>query len=342
MEIPSNGHHNLDLDFDFRRICVKLIFASALYTSLGLYLYLPYLDRLTDRMVLLASIVAALGCFVISTRWIGSFAAELLTGAVYGFCPFVLGFTAYHSLAMLPAAVMPWLFCPAVFYQARKRGTRGQNGIGIALCLLPFAAMIGFFMFLSSQRLFPVPVAFGFDAAGIAGLIAPLSLKPHTFIAGLYHVPAAMSLCGLMIYIRSRRYKIMMIVAPALVLAMGQPIFETPPVVWGLIVMLFASVLAGLGTQSLALAGKNDSKWILICILIICAVAALTLMLSRQLGFIYAQTARIHSLAVVLLGIVFLLAESGIRFRSLRWSLLIAAVAADLIGGARFIIDTLL
>jgi hypothetical protein len=134
----------------------------------------------------------------------------------------------------------------------------------------------------------------------------------------------------------------MLIVAPALVLAIGQPIFETPPVVWGLIVMLFASVLAGVGTQSLALAGKNDSKWILVCILIICAAAAFTLLLSRQLGFIYAQTARIHSLAVVLLGIVFLLADWGVRFRSFRWSLLIAAVAADLIGGARFIIDTLL
>ncbi len=340
MEIASNGHHKID--FDFKRICVKLIFAAALYTALGLYLYLPYLDRLTDRLVLLASIVAALGCFVISTRWIGSFAAELLTGAVYGFCPFVLGFSAYHSLAMLPAAVMPWLFCPAVFYNARKRSSRLQNVIGIALCLLPFAVMAAFFTFLSSQRLFPVPVAFGFDAGSIAGLVAPLTLKPHTFITGLYHVPLAMSLCGLMIYIRSRRYKIMLIVAPALVLAIGQPIFETPPVVWGLVVMLFASVLAGLGTQSLALAGKNDSRWILLCILIICAVAALTLLLSQQLGFIYAQTARIHSLVVVLLGIVFLLAESGLRLRSFRWSLLIAAVTADLLLGARFIIDTLL
>lgn len=339
MEIPSNGHHNID--FGFKRICVKLIFASILYTSLGLYLYLPYLDQLTYRLVLLSSIIAALGCFVISTRWIGSFAAELIAGAVYGFCPFVLSFSAYHSMAMLPAAVMPWLFCPAVFYHARKTSSPLQTAIGVLLSVLPFAAIVAFFMAASTKRLFPVPVTFGFDAASLASLVAPLSLKPHTFIAGIYHVPLAMTLCGLMVYIKSHRYKIMLIVIPAFILAIGKPIFETPPVVWGLIVMLFASLLTGIGTQSLALAGKNDSKWILLSIIIMCVIAAFSLMLSTHLGFIYAQTARIHSLAVVLLGIVFLLAESGLRFRTFRWSLLIAAVAADLMLGARFIIDTL-
>lgn len=112
--------------------------------------------------------------------------------------------------------------------------------------------------------------------------------------------------------------------------------------VWGLIVILFASILAGIGIQYLAFAGKPDAKWILVCILITCTIAAFTYTLSRNLGLLYLQTTRIHSLAVVLLGIVFLIADSGYRFRSLRWSFLIAAAAADMILGARFIIDTLL
>ena len=325
----------------------RLLLALILYISLGLYLYYPYMDKLgsLDILIVLSSVIGATGCFVISTRWIGDFPAEFFAGAIYGFCPFALGFSAYRPLATIPVAIIPWLFFPIVHYHARKKNTLFDTFIAVFLGFLPFILIILFFMLIArsgSLRLFPIPVQFHFDSTILAALLVPLSLEPHTFIAGLYHVPLAVSLCGLMIYIKSHRFKILYIVIPAILLSAGKPVFEVPPVIWGLIVMLFGSMLAGLGMQSLALAGKNDAKWILIGIFIMCAIAAFTLLLSQQMGLIYRQTARIHSLSVVLLGIIFLLAESGIRAKTFRWTLLCAAIGGDILLAARFIVDSLM
>jgi hypothetical protein len=341
--LPKEKHSSPGLS----QAVTRLLLAFILYIALGLYLYSPYMHKLQplDITIILSSVIGALGCFLISTRWIGDFPAEFLAGAIYGFCPFALGFSAYHPLATLPVAVMPWLFYPVVHYHARQKNTFFDTVITVFLAILPFILIIFFFMSTArsgSLRLFPIPVGFHFDSTIVAALMVPLSLEPHSFIAGLYHVPLAVSLCGLMIYIESHRFKILYIVIPALILAASKPVFEVPPVIWGLIVMLFGSMLAGLGMQSLALAGKNDAKWILITIFIMCAIAAFTLLLSEQMGLIYHQSARIHSLSVVLLGIIFLLAESQIRAKTFRWTLLCAAIGADILLGARFIINSLM
>lgn len=325
----------------------RLLLAAIIYLALALYLYHPYMHKFQpiDTLIILSLVTGATGCFLISTRWIGDFPAELFAGVIYAFCPFAMGFSAYHPLATLPVAIIPWLFCPAVYYHARKKNTLFDTVIAVFLALMPFILIILFFTLIArsgSLRLFPIPIRFHLDSTTIAALMVPLSLEPHKFIPGLYHVPLAVSLCGLMIYIKSHRFKILYIVIPALLLATSKPVFEVPPVVWGLIVMLFGAMLAGLGMQSLALAGKNDAKWILIAIIITCAIAAFTLLLSEQMGFIYRQTARIHSLSVVLLGAIFLLAKSGIRAKTFRWTLLCTAIGADILLGARFIIDALM
>jgi len=325
----------------------RLFLAAIIYLALALYLYYPYMHNLRslDILMPLSFVIGATGCFLISSRWIGDFPAELFAGAIYAFCPFAMGFSAYHLLATIPVAVMPWLFCPAVYYHARKKNTPFDTVIAIFLALLPFVLIILFFALIAlsgSLRLFPVPVRFHLDSSVFAALLVPLSLEPHKFIPGLYHVPLAVSLCGLMIYIKSHRFKILYIVIPALLLSTSKPVFEVPPVIWGLIIMLFGAMLTGLGMQSLALAGKNDAKWVLIAIIIMCAIAAFTLLLSEEMGFIYRQTARIHSLSVVLLGIIYLFAESGIRAKTLRWTLLCTAIGADILLGARFVIDSLM
>ena len=65
------------------RIPGKVILAAALYTALAVYLFWPYFNRLTTSQYILPLnfTLAALGCFILSKRWISSLAASLIAGA---------------------------------------------------------------------------------------------------------------------------------------------------------------------------------------------------------------------------------------------------------------------
>ena len=329
-----------------RPVYGKISAAAALYIALSIYLYLPYLNHFKklEYLILINSAIGALGCFFLSRRWLDAFAAQLVAGAVYGFSPFALGFAAYHPLAGLPLAAVPWLFCPAVYYHVGTKNTLREKTIAFVLAAIPFVFTVLFFLLCAkpgSVHLFPMPVQLKLDPAGVGGLISPLALRPQKFILGFYHVPLAVGFLGLLIWFKSGRFKILLVVAPAILLSMIDPIFEVPPVVWALTVMLFGAIVIGLGMEGLALAGKKDSKWILLCILMTCAVAVFTLIRSFELGFIYLQTTRIHAMAIVLMGIIYLLAESNYRAHLFRWSLLCAGIGADLLLGARYLIDVM-
>ena len=324
----------------------KISTAAACYIALSIYLYLPYLNHFKklEYLILINSAVGALGCFVLSRRWLDAFAAQFVAGAVYGFSPFALGFAAYHPLAGLPMAAVPWLFCPAVYYHAGMKNTLREKTIACILATIPFAFTVLFFLLCAkpgSVHLFPMPVQLKLNPAGIGGLTTPLALKPQNFIFGFYHVPLAAGFLGLLIYFKSGRFKILLILAPAMLLSMIDPVFEVPPVVWALTIMVFGAIVIGLGMEGLALAGRKDSKWILVCILMTCAVTVFTLIRSFELGFIYLQTTRIHALAIVLIGIIYLLTGLNFRTNLLRWSLLCAGIGADVLLGARYLIDVL-
>lgn len=329
-----------------RPVYGKVSTAAALYIALGIYLYLPYLDNFkrVEYLILMNSAIGALGCFVLSRRWLDAFAAQLVAGAVYGFSPFALGFAAYHPLAGLPLAAVPWLFYPAIFYHAEIKNTLREKGIASALVVMPFVFIVLFFLLCAKAgrvHLFPMPVHLKLNAAGLGAFISPLALKPQEFIFGFYHVPLAVGFFGLLIWFKSGRFKILLILAPAMLLSMIDPVFEVPPVVWALAVMLFGAVVIGLGMEGLALAGKKDGKWILLCILIACAVTVFTLIRSSELGFIYLQTTRIHAMSIVLIGTIYLLTGLNYRTGLLRWSLLCAGIGADVLLGARYLIDVL-
>ena len=329
-----------------RPVYAKISTAAAIYIALSIYLYLPYLNHFKklEYLILINSAIGALGCFVLSRRWLDAFAAQLVAGAVYGFSPFALGFAAYHPLAGVPLAAVGWLFCPAVYYHAGTNNTLREKTVACVLATIPFVFTVLFFLLCAkpgSVHLFPMPVQLKLDPAGVGALISPLALKPQQFIFGFYHVPLAVGFFGLLMYFKSGRFKILLIVAPAILLSMIDPVFEVPPVVWALTVMLFGAIMTGLGMEGLALAGKKDSKWILLCILMTCAVAAFTLIRSFELGFIYLQTTRIHALAIVLIGTIYLLTGLNFRTHLLRWSLLCAGIVADLLLGARYLIDTM-
>ena len=91
--------------------------AVVIYLGFAVYLYQPHFKNFNKLQYLLVlnACLASLGCFVLSRRWVSSFAGSFFAGALYGFGPFALGLANFHPTAGLLAAIVPWLFCPAVF-----------------------------------------------------------------------------------------------------------------------------------------------------------------------------------------------------------------------------------
>jgi hypothetical protein len=320
--------------------------AAVLYIALGLYLYQPYFKyfKPLQYLVVADSICGALGCFVLSRRWMNAFGALLFAGAIYGFCPFALGFAAYHPSAGLPLAILPWLFCPAVFWPVQKNKTLLTAIASAGLSLLPFVVIPLFFRLCAQPGLgplFPLPLDTKLHPADVLGLAAPLALNPHEFTVGFYHVPVVVGLMGLFMYLAVHRIKVMIIVAAGLVPAFAGPILQTPPVVWALIPVLYFSVLIGLGTQGLALAGAADKKWMLLCLIAAAALALVTILAAIKSPAAFGTSAKMYGLACVLMACIFFITKARCRWRLLRWVLLCAGLGVDILLGARFIIDNI-
>ncbi len=325
--------------------------ACVVYIAVCLYLYHPYLPGPEpDRYIIMVnSVVGAVGCFVLSRRWIGAFVGSLFAGAVFGFCPLAFGLASYHPLAGVPLAFLPWLFCPAAFWRkyAIKHNRRipasrlGGTAIATALCLIPFLAVVIYFLLCSNPPISVLPVPLErLGVPNFAGLIAPLVMKPHDFVFSVYHVPLPACLMGLCMLIASKRTGIMIIAGCAMVLAFSKPLFnQVPPVVWALIPMLVASILVGLGMEAFAWAGVADRQWVLFCAAATAVIAAGCLYLTITKGPLYRPAAVMHTLAVVMVCIVYFLERARLRLHALRWTLLSAAMGLDILLCSRYIID---
>ena len=329
--------------------------ACVIYIAVCLYLYHPYLPGPEpDRYIIIMvnSVVGAVGCFVLSRRWIGTFLGSLFAGVVYGFSPLAFGLASYHPLAGVPLAFLPWLFCPAAFwrkyairYNRRVPASRfGGTAITTALCLIPFLAVIIYFLLCSNQPIsvFPIPLE-KLHLTNLAGLIAPLAMKPHDFVLSVYHVPLPACLMGLCMAIASKRTGIMVIAGCAIVLAFSKPLFgQVPSVVWALIPMLVASILVGLGMEAFAWAGTADRQWVLFCAAATAVIAGGCLYLTATKGPLYRPAAVMHTLAIVMVCIVYFMERARLRLHALRWTLLSAAMGIDILLCSRYIIDSIL
>lgn len=333
-----------------RRSGVAGIGACVIYIAVCLYLYHPYLsDPERDRCIIMAnSVIGAVGCFALSRRWIGTFIGSLFAGALYGFCPLAFGLASYHPLAGVPLAFLPWLFCPAAFWRkyAIKHNRRvppnrfGGMAITTTLCLIPFLAVIIYFLLCSKPPISVLPVPLEkLRMANFAGLIAPLAIKPHDFVLSVYHVPLPACLMGLCMAIASKRTGIMVIAGCAIVLAFSKPIFnQVPPVVWAMIPMLVVSILVGLGMEAFAWAGAADRQWVLFCAAATAVIAAGCLYLTATKGLLYRPAAVMHTLAVVMVCIVYFLERARLRLHAVRWTLLAAAMGLDILLCSRYIV----
>jgi hypothetical protein len=284
---------------------------------------------------------------VLSRRWVSSFVGSLFAGAIYGFGPFALSFAAYHPFAGLPMAAVPWLFCQAAFYRHNKLQKRNFfELLGVVVfALLPFAAIALFFWVCAQPwwvkgPFFPLPKTEQMTLTHMAGFLVPLSGN-NSFAFAFYHVPVAAIVMGLCMYAAAERFGVLLLVVLGFVLAFFDTVTPVSPVVWCLVPVMFCSILAGMGMQGLAWSGTADRKWILLDIAFIAGCAILTTILATSATAVISvkAAALMYWLSTVLLMTLFFIAKASVRWHILRWILLAAALAIDIVFGATQIID---
>jgi hypothetical protein len=325
--------------------------AGALYAGFSLYLYRPYFEDFGrwEYLFILNVLVASMGCFLLSRRWVSGFAGSFFAGAVYGFGPFMLGLSKFHPTAGFLAASVPWLFCPAAFV-----GRTRWRWVGLSLLVLPFLAILAFFKASAHFRLFAMPVQTSLHLEDVAGLLAPLvAITRGLTPLGFYHIPVAALIMGSSMLLAARRFSIFAIIAIGTALAFCKSFLGVSPIMWLALPAACGAIMVGTGTQALLSAGPADKKWVLGGAAALAALSVVMLLLATKCFRIFAglgdrvaelfvSTAYMYILGTVALTIIFMIARARVRLQWLRQILLGSAMAVDIFFGAQFIVDTIL
>ncbi|MEN6307470.1 MAG: hypothetical protein ABFD91_06910 [Anaerohalosphaeraceae bacterium] len=324
--------------------------AVLLLSGLAVYLYQPHWFQLGmgNRKILLPlnSILAAMGCFVVTRRWISSFDASLLAAIIYGFGSFGLSFIKYHFMAGLCYAMVPWLLCPAVYYHAGHSGGTVKTMVSTLLTIMPFAAILGLIWFAAHHwagPLFLMPKHRILEISDLLGLVTPMIFATEPFAIGFYHVPLILMLMGLFVFAVSGRETLLLPVLVGIVLSLMNPILDVTPILWLSFPALFLSVLAGLGLQAMAWAGKADRFWITLCIPAALILAGVNLVLSQShpQTTAYSQAAVLFLAAAGGVGAIFLMTCLNIRMIWLRWVILFGLCVYDIVITSPSLVDSL-
>jgi hypothetical protein len=321
--------------------------AGVIYACFAVYLYLPYFEsfKRLDYLIPVNITLAAMGCFVLSRRWIFSFPASLFAGALYGFGTFVLSMGRFHPTAGFLAAMIGWLFCPAAYGTKRK-----FRWIRMLLSLLPFAVIILFFQLGNHFRLFAVPIQMKLQVHDFSGLVVPLfAAKRHSSLIGFYHVPIMGLVIGLAMLIKARRLAVVPVIAAGLILAFCNSFLSVSPVMWLSIPTLCCAVIIGVGLEGLAESGFADRKWVLSGIIVSGCLAILALFAAFKCQRIFAgigsgcatvlfMSAKMYIISAISCGIIFIISKLKLRLKLARWIILGLALIVDIFLGAGVII----
>jgi len=316
----------------------------------SLYLYQPYVEsfELFDYLLIVNCICGAVGCFILSRRWVVSFAGSFFAGATYGFGPFVLFLGRFHPTAGSIAAIVPWLFLPAVFALHRK-----SKWIKLLLALLPFAAIIGIFLVVDLLHRYPIPTQLKLKPLELYSLLAPAALVNKVdVLIGFYHVPVAPLIIGAAMLFKAKRYSTMIVFVAGLALSFCPVILGTSIIIWLTVPLVCCSVLIGEGTDGLVHAGYNDRKWVLASAVVFMIAAVITLIMGTKSTYVIAglgsgytrlfiAAVRMYILGAIAMVVIFFFAKGRSRLLWLRTLILSSAMAVDIFLGARHIIDSI-
>ena len=331
----------------------KFAGAALVYFVFATYLYWPYykgLNALQLRdLFVLSTCLASLGCYVLSRRWVAGFIESFFAGALYGFGTFSLGLLKFHPTAGMLMAIIPWLFYPAVF------GPKGKwRWLRVPLALLPFAAVVLFFQVATHFHLYPIPIRLKLHPVDLVSLMAPLvAAKRQMTLLGFYHIPISALTMGFVMLLNARRLNIMIILAVGTVLAFFGPVLDISPIIWLALSMLCGSIIIGVGMQGLACAGYADRKWIMLSAVVMGILTIFALLLATKYfqiifglaaGYarLFLESAKIHLLGAVTMGILFFIVRARLRLKPLRLFLLGSTITMDIFINAAFVIDRIL
>lgn len=330
---------------------LKTVIAVFIYAALGVYLYLPYLDDFSrwQYLLLMNSVLAASGSYVLSRRWVAGFVGSFFAGAVYGFGPFLLSLAKFHPTAGFLAASIPWLFFPAAFLPKPK-----WRWLQAPLSAIPFLVIVLFFEVGAGYGLFAVPVRIGLTKSELISLLSPTAMAQKSdVLMGFYHVPVAALAMGLSMLFAARRYGVVVIIVAGIVLAFCGSFFEVSPVIWLAISYACLSVVIGEGAEGIIRAGYRDAKWILASAVILLALAIASLLLGTKCAYIIAglglkytrlftESAGLYILGAVAVFVVFLMVRCKVRALWLRRVLIGAALAVDIVLSSGHVTDKII
>lgn len=312
------------------------------------YLYGPHWFQLggTKILIPISSILAAAGCFVVSRRWLNSFGASLLAAMIYGFGPFGLSFIKYHALAGLCFASIPWLLCPAVYYHAKSPGGVVKTGLSVLLTSLPFGFIAGLFWVTAhywAGPLFLMPRNRVLEVTDLWGILTPLIFTTQPFAIGFYHVPLLFILMGLFLFAFSGKEMLLVPVLAGIVLSLLGPVLDVAPIIWLCFPALFFAVVAGLGLQAFAWAGKADQVWLLSCFIAGLLLAGGNYLLGWSCAprLLYWNAMLLFLLASCAIGCIWIMTILNLRLHWLRWLILLGAAGYDLLCIAPKLTDSL-
>jgi hypothetical protein len=329
----------------------RFILAVVIYGIFAFSLYYPHFkcfDKV-DYLILINGVIASSGCYILSSRWIGSFLAKLFAGAIYGFGPFIIGLLKFHPIAGSLAAVIPWSFLPAAFCVKKN-----CKFLQWPLSAIPFLAIIIFFNLTAHLALFPASIQARLHARDMISLFAPLVWTEQcSTLLGFYHVPVSVLVMGIFMLLISRRFGIMIVFFLGLIAAFCPSLLNVSPALWLSIPVLCFSVLVGEGIQGVAGASYADRKWVFLTSIImgllsIAALAFATRYFQEFAGYgdkyalLFVATAKMYIVGAVALSIIFFMIRGRIRLHWLRLTILCSAMAVDFYLSSQILVDKML
>jgi hypothetical protein len=316
--------------------------------ALGYHLYRPYLPRFASMYYIIpvSHVLAAVGAFLFSRRWVGSQIASFFAAMLYAFGPLALSLDQWHPAIPALFAVVPWCFCPAAFWprwfeSSAKLPRSIRLAITMTLSLLPLVPITMVFKVLPQFRIFPMPVRAGLTWRDLLTLVEPTRISGAHFCIGLYHAALPALVLGLAMFIRLRRTLPGLMLIAAVVLAFLPPVLEISPIIWMVVAILGLSLITALGLEGMTLINRADGKWLAASLVVTAmALAAAAAIEASQQPQDFFST-RLFALALLPPAMIAVMVWRNMRIRQLRWLFLGVVLAIDIVVSSRHLLDAI-
>ncbi len=196
----------------------------------------------------------------------------------------------------------------------------------------PFIFIIVSFQVGALFRFYPLPQNASVSLQTFTSLLVDSVAPVYRLSLGLFHVPLAFFVIGVILLFKSKRLSPILIIALALCLALYKPaLFMVPPAFWLSIVVLVFSITVAIGFSALLLSGSSDSFLLLLSVCVSAFAVAVALLLAKTVNATFLYSAQLHGLGVLAVLTIFFISRAGLTMPRIRLLLLGTAAGIDVI-----------